>query len=272
MPTVNINNHNMYYEIHGKGEPVLCMGGWGSYCHGNHYHLAKGLIDKYKVIIFDHRGLGKSNDNEKIVPSMKLYANDAIKLIDFLNLPKVHLIGLVGMGACIAQEIAIIKPKIVKSMINMNTWAKVDDLLRHQLEMLRDVHREMGWKSFQKLVCLWSFEENFYLENQNRILGVEGPWRELNGKYKAHERLIEACINHNTLDRLHNIKCPTLIIHCPKDTVNGPRLTNVLEKGISGARGHTIEGAAHVIAGKEMRKKFSALVLEFLDEVNDSKE
>jgi hypothetical protein len=31
MPIARINNHDMYYEVIGQGDPVLCMGGWGSF-------------------------------------------------------------------------------------------------------------------------------------------------------------------------------------------------------------------------------------------------
>ena len=53
MPIANINNHAMYYEVLGQGEPVLCMGGWGTFCHDNHEQLARGLTDRYQVIVFD---------------------------------------------------------------------------------------------------------------------------------------------------------------------------------------------------------------------------
>ena len=39
MPIARINDHDMYYEVLGQGEPVLCMGGWGSFCRDNHHHL-----------------------------------------------------------------------------------------------------------------------------------------------------------------------------------------------------------------------------------------
>ena len=202
MPILEINNHKMYFEVHGEGPPALCMGGWGTYCHGNERHVGSYLLENYQVIIFDHRGLGESTDNET-TPSMSLYAEDCAELLDHLNLSNVTVVGLVGMGACIGQELAINRPDLVKCLVNMNTWAKPDLLLRHQLETLREVHREMGWEAFQKLVCLWSFEENFYLENADRLLGPSGPWRELSGRFNAHARLIEACLSHDTVSRLN---------------------------------------------------------------------
>jgi len=268
VPTADINGHAMFYEVHGTGRPLLCMGGWGTYCHGGHHHLARGLIDRYRVVIFDHRGLGESGDDLSVAPSMRLYAADAAGLLDHLGLSDAHVVGLVGMGACIGQELAIVRPDLVRSLVNMNTWMKPDALLRHQLETLRDVHREMGWAAFQKLVCILSFEERFYLENHERLLGPEGPWRELNGRYAAHERLIHACLTHDTSDRLGRISAPTLVIHCPLDQVNGPRLTLPIEQMIPGARGHVLAGAAHVIAGRPMRAEFARVLLGFLAEVD----
>lgn len=267
MPVARINGHSMYYEVHGSGPAAVVMGGWGTYCHGKHHHIPRGLTDRCSVVIFDHRGLGESDDDLATTPSMGLYAQDVAGLLDHLRTGPAHVIGLVGMGACIGQELAIGRPDLVRSLINMNTWAKPDALLTHQLEMLRDVHRDMGWEAFQKLVCLWSFDEDFYLANHHRILGHDGPWSEIRGRYEAHERLLHACLTHDTTDRLSRIAAPTLIIHCPLDIVNGPRLTRPIEAAIPGARGLVLEGVAHVVAGSEKRARFAAAVHAFLDQV-----
>ena len=117
MPIAHINHHDMYYEVLGKGEPILCMGGWGTFCHDNHHHLARGLTDRYQVIIFDYRGIGDSTDDLSVPSTMALHAEDAIGLLDHLGLKNVHLVGLVGMGACVAQEIAIRRPDLARSML-----------------------------------------------------------------------------------------------------------------------------------------------------------
>ena len=156
MPIAHINHHDMYYEVLGKGEPILCMGGWGTFCHDNHHHLARGLTDRYQVIIFDYRGIGDSTDDLSVPSTMALHAEDAIGLLDHLGLKNVHLVGLVGMGACVAQEIAIRRPDLARSMLNTGAWCEVDLFLRGQLEMFRDIHRDAGFAAFQKLVTLMS--------------------------------------------------------------------------------------------------------------------
>ena len=268
MPIADINDHAMYYEIHGSGDPVLCMTGWGTFCHGGEGHLARGLTDRYSVVIFDHRGLGESSDNLATPASMKLYAQDAAGLLDHLGFKNVHVVGLVGMGACISQELAIARPDLVRSMTNMGAWCYMDEFLRDQLEMLRTVHRTLGWAAFQQLVVLMSFPADYYEINKNRLLGPAGPWRELYGRYEAHSRLVDACLNHYSIDRLHQIQVPALIIHAGRDQVTAPRMTLPIEQHIPHARGVLMEDVAHVVCGREQRKRFCDILLGFLDEVD----
>ena len=75
MPIARINDHDMYYEVLGQGEPILCMGGWGTFCHDNHHHLARGLTDRYQVIVFDYRGIGESTDDLTRPSTMALHAD-----------------------------------------------------------------------------------------------------------------------------------------------------------------------------------------------------
>ena len=92
MPTIQINNQEMYYEIHGEGDPVVCMGGWGTFAHGNEKLLARGLTDEYQVLVFDYRGIGESSDDIDVTPSMKMHADDLIGLLDHLQWKNVHMI------------------------------------------------------------------------------------------------------------------------------------------------------------------------------------
>jgi 3-oxoadipate enol-lactonase len=259
MPTAFINGHNMYYEILGEGDPVLCMGGWGTFCHDNHHHLARGLTDRYQVILFDYRGICDSDDD------LSQHADDAIGLLDHLQLKKVHLVGLVGMGACIAQEMAIRRPDLARSMLNTGAWCEVDDFLRDQLEMFRWLHRDAGFFAFQKAVTLLSFTPEYYNLNKDKLLGPQGGWKELKDRYEAHSRLIDACVNFNSRERLANVKCPTLVIHAALDQVTSPRTTLPIERAIPGAVGETWDDLAHVVAGKEQKIRFCERLFAWLE-------
>jgi pimeloyl-ACP methyl ester carboxylesterase len=268
LPIAQINNHAMYYEVHGKGDPVLLMGGWGTFCHGAEHHLPRGLTDNHAVVIIDYRGIGESGDELDKPSSIEMYADDAIQLLEHLGYGKTHLIGLVGMGACISQVMAIKRPDMVRSMMNMGAWCDASDpLFREQIEFFRLVHRDLGWPAFQRLVCMMSFDPDYYNANQHRLLGPNGPWRELNGRFEAHNRFINACLAHNVTARLKEIKAPTLIVHSHQDVVTGPRLTRPIEHGIPGARGLDLPDVAHVVAGKEQKIRFAQIVNEWIASV-----
>jgi pimeloyl-ACP methyl ester carboxylesterase len=264
MPVDVINGHEMYYEVLGQGDPVLCMGGWGTFCHENHGHLARGLVDRHQVVLFDYRGIRDSGDDLSRSSTMALHADDAIGLLDHLGLDRVHLVGLVGMGACVCQEIAIRRPDLARSMLNMGAWCEVDDFLRDQLEMFRWLHRDLGFAAFQKAVTLLSFTAEYYNANKGRLLGAEGGWKELNGRYPAHARLIDACVGFESRSRLTQLQCPSLIIHAGLDVVTSPRHTRAIQDAIPGAQGLAWDDVAHVVAGREQKIRFAATLLDWL--------
>jgi hypothetical protein len=47
--------------------------------------------------------------------------------------------------------------------------------------------------------------------------------------------------------------------------VTGPRLTRPIEDALPNAKGVTFDNAAHVLAGKSLRQRFSDELMEFLD-------
>ena len=264
MPQVQINGHAMHYEVHGEGEPLLLTGGWGSFCHGEERHLPLGLTERYKVVIFDHRGIAESGDDPSAPATTRLYAEDAVGLLHHLGIERAHVVGLIGMGACIGQEMAATWPEKVRSLVNTGAWLKADRFLADQLLLMREVHRGMGFLAFQHAVTVMSFEPGYYIKNIDRLLGEDGVWHHLNGRYDAHARFIDACLSHDMSGRAEAIQAPTFVLHAHQDQVTGPRTTRPIEAAIPNARGHDMPDAAHVIAGRKQKEAFADALLSFL--------
>ena len=270
MPVISVNNHDMYYEVHGEvqggGAPVICSGGWGTFCHGDVGHLPRGLTERHQVVIFDHRGIGQSSDDPRVPSTTRLYADDVIGLVTELGITNAHFVGIIGIGACIFQEVAIQRPDLVRSMVNTGCWARPDRKFIDQLTLWLDVHRGMGFEGFQRMVVMEGFDPEFYAAKKASLLGPEGAWRDLNGRIDTHQRLTEAGLCHDTLDRLGEITAPTLVMHNGLDFITAPRLTLPVEHGIPGARSHWMREAAHVATGRAARAEFCDVLLGFLAE------
>ena len=127
------------------------------------------------------------------------------------------------------------------------------------------MHREMGFYAFQQEIVLASYEPEFYDRNRDRLLGPTGAWSELLDNFEAHDRLTDAALDHNTVDRLARIGAPSLVVHAGRDMLTAPRLRMPVESGSPGARARMMEDSAHVITDRQARKEFSELLLSFLD-------
>lgn len=267
MPVIALEGRDLYYEVAGEGDPALVMGGWGTYCHGRQGSVPRAISTNYRTLIFDYPGVGDSSDDDDAPATTIRYAQDVALLLDHLGWTDVHVIGLVGLGACVGQELAIARPDLVRSLVMTGTWAQADPTFTDQLEGLRGAHLHAGFDVFQLLVASFSFTAEFYNANRERLLGPEGAWGELKGRERAHSRLVDACLTHDTLDRLDRITCPTFVLHAAMDVITRPDMTRLLEQRIPGARGETWDDLAHVIAGREQRARFDRLLTEFLDQV-----
>ncbi len=264
MPPARLNGHQMYWEVHGTGDPLLLSGGWGTFCHGAERHIPQGLTDRYSVVIFDHRGLAQSDDDLDVPASTALYADDVLALADHLEIEQAHLVGIVGIGACIFQEVALRRPSLARTLVNTGCWAKPDPAFEMQLRLWLDVHTEMGFEAFQRLVVLEAFDPGYLATRGDALLGPNGGWHLLRDNLPAHRRFTEASLAHNTLDRLHAVSAPSLVVHNGRDRITAPRLTVPVEQAIPGAQGYTFPDAAHVITGSAARAELSSVIVEFL--------
>lgn len=254
----------MYYEIHGEGEPVVCSGGWGTFCHGKDRHLPCGLTDRYSVLIFDHRGLAESTDNFEQAATTALYAADVAELLEHLDVDSAHVLGIAGIGSCLAQELAIRRPQMVRTLTLSGIWARADDYFRAQLRLWRRMHKEMGFAAFQQDIVLASYDPAFYLRYSERLLGPAGGWAELMDNFDAHDRLTDAALEHDTVDRLTRIAAPCLVVHSGRDLLTAPRLSVPVEQAIPGARGWMMDNAYHVLTERAARQAFARRILDFL--------
>jgi pimeloyl-ACP methyl ester carboxylesterase len=259
---------DVYYEVHGHGEPVLLMGGWGTFGHGNLDSAPRALLRDHRLIVFDYRGLGASGDDTGPA-TMRRLSDDAAAVLEAAvgRSEPVHVVGIVGMGGCIAQELVITRPELVRSLVLSGTWTAPDPAFADLLDSLLTTHRDSGFAAFQRLCAAVSFDPAFYAANRDRILGPTGAWADLADNVGAHARLTEACLSHDTRGRLGGLSVPALVLHAGADLVTPPRLTRALAAEIPGVTEVTWPDLAHVLAGRESRVRFDALLTEFLETV-----
>lgn len=113
---VQVGDISMYYEIYGKGEPLMLLhGGYGS------SEMMGGMIEafskKYQVIAVDSRSQGRTSDSDEKELTYAQMALDVNGFMDKLQIKKAKFVGW-SDGGDIALELALIHPeKISKAVV-----------------------------------------------------------------------------------------------------------------------------------------------------------
>jgi pimeloyl-ACP methyl ester carboxylesterase len=226
MPHLQLHDILMYYESHGTGEALMLISGTGATCDGWRPYQLPILLEEYQVIIFDHRGVGKSDKPDEPY-STRGFAADAIGLMDGLGIKKAHLLGH-SMGGRVAQWIAIDYPHRVRSLILSSSgsgkFSPDIDVVRGLPLKQTEAMIERGYESW------WMghlADDDFMFppeirEKRPELLEQRRQLtRESMPPLRPYLRHVIARQQHETTDLLDQISAPTLVVVGEKDTTIG---------------------------------------------------
>jgi pimeloyl-ACP methyl ester carboxylesterase len=213
----NINGAKLYYETHGRGDPLLLIQGWGMDVTG-WQTIIKPLSNAFRVIMFDNRGTGRSEVTPGDYTTRQL-ADDAAALLDHLKIKNAHMLGW-SMGGMIAQELVLAYPEKVNRLILSASSAKVNEkssfIAWANIEAIRrgELETSVNWQlSFCFSKALFDNEE---------LLG-QVKERALNPPYPVTlEGLMSqfaAVASHDRRRQLRSIRSPTLVLGAREDGI-----------------------------------------------------
>ncbi|HEY7641587.1 MAG TPA: alpha/beta hydrolase [Steroidobacteraceae bacterium] len=114
-----VNGLKMYYEIHGKGEPVVLLhGSFMTLTTFNWQDMIAALAKSRQVIAIEMQGHGRTADIDRDF-SYENLADDVAALLDYLKIEKADVVGY-SMGASVAMETAIRHPQKVRKVVSIS--------------------------------------------------------------------------------------------------------------------------------------------------------
>lgn len=185
----DIRGFKIYYEIYGKGEPLLIIHGNGGSINNFLYQIPY-FAKNYQVIIADSRAQGKSTDLKDSL-SYEMMADDLNGLLDNLHLKSCYVIGW-SDGGINGLLLAMRHPDKVKKLAvtGANLWPDTS--------------------AVDPFVYNWAQE-------QNEKVKEAAP----TAKKKADLKLLHLLTYepHITVAQLKQITCPTLVIGGDHDVI-----------------------------------------------------
>jgi pimeloyl-ACP methyl ester carboxylesterase len=251
MATFTVGDNELYYERSGSGEPLLLIMGMS----GTHLSWGEPFLEAlrrdFEVVIYDHRGMGRSGRTEPPFTIADL-ADDADALLDELGWESAHVVGI-SMGGMVGQELALRHPERVRTLTLGCTYAggagatlTSPEVGMKLFESMQSGDREralrVGWEV--NVSERFAADEDQYAEFRRRALEVPANLPTIMAQMQAIQP-------HDTSARLGEISAPTLVVHGTEDQMLSYRNGEAIARAIPGARLEIMEGVGHLFFWEE---------------------
>src|SRR5574341_1448241 len=112
---VNVNGLNMYYEIHGTGQPLVLLHGAFSAIGTSFGKLLPRLAETRQVIAFELQAHGRTADIDRPL-TLEHMADDSAAALPQLGMERADIFGY-SMGAGVALHLAIRHPEVLRKLV-----------------------------------------------------------------------------------------------------------------------------------------------------------
>jgi len=261
MPYILSNGIHLYYETYGSGEPLILISGLGG--DRNFWQASIGPLSvHYRVIIFDTRGIGKT-EAPGAAYSMEMFADDLAGLMSGLHIQQAHILGF-SMGGQIALQFALKYPEQVKRLIIAASCARLNTQIRLFIDAVLTVYENgISTRQMFELIAPWLFSDSFLSRPGNDVfLQFDEDDPEQQPLYAWKNQYLAQRAFDGTAE-LHRIKTAPLIISGEMDVFAQLNDAQILAAGLPGARLEILRGAGHLF-NFEMPDVFHELVTGFL--------
>lgn len=231
---------DIYYEIHGRGTPVLLsagMGGSGSFWQPQ---LA-ALAERHRVILYDHVGTGRSAPGDRNIAGM---ADDIVAVLDHAGVEAAHLVGH-AIGGIVGLELATRYPQRLRSLAVVNGWGRADPFLRRCFEVRKQLLNEAGPLAYVRAQPLFLYPPQWISENIAHLEAEEQRMLQHFPPVATMNQRIDMFMAFDAGARLSSIRVPTLLVAARDDALVPAYLTRQLAAAIPEARVHEVAWGAH---------------------------
>jgi pimeloyl-ACP methyl ester carboxylesterase len=210
--------------------------------------LTDALASEREVILVDYPGVGSSSG--AFGPTITDTARQMIAFIGALDLAEIDLLGF-SIGGFVAQEIALIRPALVRRLILAATGPKGAPGMHGWRDDIAAAARGES-KPENLLYIMFAHTESsqrkgteFLGRFMERREGRDAPTSDV-ARDAQYDAVVEWGIpNHSALERLTAIKTPTLIIQGDDDLMIPTKLSHLMAGLIPDAQIRIYPDAAH---------------------------
>jgi 3-oxoadipate enol-lactonase len=257
---IKANGIQINYELSGKkGAPAVVLSHSLSASLLMWNPQMEALNPHFQVLRYDIRGQGGS-DAPSGAYSLELLANDVIGLLDALNIKEVHFVGL-SIGGMIGQALALSHARRLKSLVLCDTASIVPQEAQPiWQERLNKVLSKGMEALLDETMDRW-FTPAFLKQGSPMLEIIRKQI--LATPVAGYIGCGEAIRKLNYLNRLSEIKLPTLIMVGEDDPGTPVSASQAIHERISNSKLIILPSARH-LSNVEQTEAFNANLVQFL--------
>jgi len=251
-PTVN-------YVRRGSGEPLLLIQGMG----GNHLSWGEPFLAElerdFDLVAYDHRGVGRSSRVTDPFSIVEL-ADDAAALLDALGWESAHVVGI-SMGGMVAQELALRHPDRIRTLTLGCTYCGGEGSALTSNEVFSKLAEAMMSGDPDRAIAT-SYEVNVspgYGADKSAYATFYEMATALPTAVPVIMLQAQAVQAHDTLERLGEIKVPTLVVHGTVDEMLPFSNAVLIASRIPGAQLERLDEVGHMFWWEQPERSAAAI-------------
>lgn len=253
-----VNGTRLYYETAGKGKTVVFIHG-GLADSRMWDDQFKKFAKSFRVVRYDLRGFNRS-DFPKDAFS---HVDDLYALLKFLKIEKASLVGS-SLGGMIAADFALEHPEMVEKLVFSASGLRGDKSPRNEKSIA--VYKAAEEKGMKTAIELWH-EHPFFVAGKTDAEFRRRTEQMLADNYKywgpTPQPIPLRWSKQMTIDRLSEIKAPSLVIVGDRDVPAILNIADTLATKIGGAKKEVIPNVSHHL-NMEKPGEYNRIVLDFL--------
>jgi 3-oxoadipate enol-lactonase len=247
MPNIKVNGTTLFYDDQGpKDAPVLVLSHSLFFNQKMFVHQQEHLSKSFRVISYDHRDQGQSAHSDLDSVDMDTHTNDAIALIEALELAPCFFAGN-SMGGFIALRVAARRPDLLKGCIILGSSGELEYKLADFAPLIEGV-KAQGSEPFIDTLMYIMFGDD-YLSDASRSSERE-QWRNYMMHLGAAISRSAHGVIHRTgvLDELEGCQVPMLVLAGEQDHAYEVPLSDNIDQTVTGSQIFIIPKAGHSVA------------------------
>jgi 3-oxoadipate enol-lactonase len=266
MPLVQVNNINLYYELHGNPEKDTIVLSNGILMSTASWKVQITELSRhFQVLVYDCRGMWQS-DHPLGQYTMEQHADDLSELLSALEIESAHIAGI-SYGSEISMVFALKYPQKTKSLLIFDGVSQIDPLLKSFGDTWVAAAELRNAALLLNVTTPLNFSEEWIIKNQKIMPILEEKYRQLD--FDAFIRLMECFFLLNVTEKLPNIQSPTMVVVGEKDILKTRSYSERIAELIPGSEFYVVPGSGHALC-LEKPNEFNSLVLGFVYKYADN--